>query len=670
MRSQRMKLSISGKLQLSFLLLVVLLIISTFFTYRSITQVETHTNSLLQTDLPTVNTSRNIQQSMQEVISTLRAYLLVGSQSAVGATQLTKLETIIGQMDKTVPVLETLILSEQYTAIISEWAAIKAHIQGIVLLSQSEDNLPAHTLFINEAAPIAEVALDQLQGLINDESTNKEGGERKRLFKLYADSYNSLANALASLRDFLLYAKPEHLEKYQDLINSHNQSVAEIVEKSSLLSDDEQSLWSLFNEMQQLYFPLAQQVIAIRQSEQWNGVNQKMATQLMPAVDKMTNRLEDVIATQQSKAEQSGERMSRSISNVINVLFIMIAVTVSVAVLLSNYLGKNIGRRVSRIGKRAEIIAAGDVSQPALLCEGSDELSQLTAAINNMNNSLRTIVQGVSTKAQQVSQNMDELLNYNSNTRQQVQQQRASIEQVTVRLSDVAQYSMATAEKAEQSTQSLLLSQNELKEGASALEQNRKSIDKLDQTIQKATQLVLDLSRESESIGRVTEVIEGLAEQTNLLALNAAIEAARAGEYGRGFAVVADEVRLLATRTTQSTTEINTIINAIQSATAAVVNEINMSQNLANEGATQTIHAFNKMMDVQGKITALDKEMHQLSSAADLQQQSTHQMTQFMQEVVNSVESVASISQISNQTSAQVKDNVTVLNQEMEKFKI
>ncbi|MCC4235714.1 methyl-accepting chemotaxis protein [Vibrio anguillarum] len=665
-----MKLSISGKLQLSFLLLVVLLIISTFFTYRSITQVETHTNSLLQTDLPTVNTSRNIQQSMQEVISTLRAYLLVGSQSAVGATQLTKLETIIGQMDKTVPVLETLILSEQYTAIISEWAAIKAHIQGIVLLSQSEDNLPAHTLFINEAAPIAEVALDQLQGLINDESTNKEGGERKRLFKLYADSYNSLANALASLRDFLLYAKPEHLEKYQDLINSHNQSVAEIVEKSSLLSDDEQSLWSLFNEMQQLYFPLAQQVIAIRQSEQWNGVNQKMATQLMPAVDKMTNRLEDVIATQQSKAEQSGERMSRSISNVINVLFIMIAVTVSVAVLLSNYLGKNIGRRVSRIGKRAEIIAAGDVSQPALLCEGSDELSQLTAAINNMNNSLRTIVQGVSTKAQQVSQNMDELLNYNSNTRQQVQQQRASIEQVTVRLSDVAQYSMATAEKAEQSTQSLLLSQNELKEGASALEQNRKSIDKLDQTIQKATQLVLDLSRESESIGRVTEVIEGLAEQTNLLALNAAIEAARAGEYGRGFAVVADEVRLLATRTTQSTTEINTIIYAIQSATAAVVNEINMSQNLANEGAAQTTHAFNKMMDVQGKITALDKEMHQLSSAADLQQQSTHQMTQFMQEVVNSVESVASISQISNQTSAQVKDNVTVLNQEMEKFKI
>ncbi|MCR9421902.1 methyl-accepting chemotaxis protein [Vibrio sp. RM-69-4] len=573
-------------------------------------------------------------------------------------------------MDKTVPVLETLILSEQYTAIISEWAAIKAHIQGIVLLSQSEDNLPAHTLFINEAAPIAEVALDQLQGLINDESTNKEGGERKRLFKLYADSYNSLANALASLRDFLLYAKPEHLEKYQDLINSHNQSVAEIVEKSSLLSDDEQSLWSLFNEMQQLYFPLAQQVIAIRQSELWNGVNQKMATQLMPAVDKMTNRLEDVIATQQSKAEQSGERMSRSISNVINVLFIMIAVTVSVAVLLSNYLGKNIGRRVSRIGKRAEIIAAGDVSQPALLCEGSDELSQLTAAINNMNNSLRTIVQGVSTKAQQVSQNMDELLNYNSNTRQQVQQQRASIEQVTVRLSDVAQYSMATAEKAEQSTQSLLLSQNELKEGASALEQNRKSIDKLDQTIQKATQLVLDLSRESESIGRVTEVIEGLAEQTNLLALNAAIEAARAGEYGRGFAVVADEVRLLATRTTQSTTEINTIINAIQSATAAVVNEINMSQNLANEGAAQTTHAFNKMMDVQGKITALDKEMHQLSSAADLQQQSTHQMTQFMQEVVNSVESVASISQISNQTSAQVKDNVTVLNQEMEKFKI
>ncbi|MCV5244731.1 methyl-accepting chemotaxis protein, partial [Escherichia coli] len=93
------------------------------------------------------------------------------------------------------------------------------------------------------------------------------------------------------------------------------------------------------------------------------------------------------------------------------------------------------------------------------------------------------------------------------------------------------------------------------------------TMESLHGSIETASTQVTQLSKESEAIGRVTEVIEGLAEQTNLLALNAAIEAARAGDQGRGFAVVADEVRMLATRTTQSTTEINDIINAIQRST-------------------------------------------------------------------------------------------------------
>lgn len=71
--------------------------------------------------------------------------------------------------------------------------------------------------------------------------------------------------------------------------------------------------------------------------------------------------------------------------------------------------------------------------------------------------------------------------------------------------------------------------------------------------LNEAAAVVTSLKDQSEHIGRVIEVIEGISEQTNLLALNAAIEAARAGESGRGFAVVADEVRMLAARTQEST---------------------------------------------------------------------------------------------------------------------
>ncbi|HDZ5415659.1 TPA: methyl-accepting chemotaxis protein [Vibrio harveyi] len=664
-----MNLTISGKLQLSFVLLAVLFMASAVFTYRNVTTVEQYASSLLKSDLPTVDTSRGIQQSVQASLSSIRAYMLLGGDEETSARLSEDVRNIMASTDESLPTLQALISEQDFQAIQTQWDAVKVSLNKLIELSHSDENLPAHNLFINEAAPIAEVALDQLQSLINEESGNPFGGDRKRLFKVYADSYTSLANALSALRDFLLYGQQDHLDKYHDLIKYHNQSVAEIDSKLDRLTDNDQSLWSLFKEMQQLYFPLAEQVIALRQSPEWNESNLLMANELLPAADALDQSLETIVLAQQSRADQSGQGINQSIKNVLTTMLIAAALVFFAAVAISKYMGNTIGRRVKNLSERAKTIASGDVSQPPLTVVGKDELADLTDSINRMNQSLASIVAGVSEKAHQVDTSMGALLESAQVTSSNVEQQQTSIVEMGSQLDEIALASRNTLDQANQSVQKLSDSKGEIEQGRDALEQNKVTMESLHGSIETASTQVTQLSKESEAIGRVTEVIEGLAEQTNLLALNAAIEAARAGDQGRGFAVVADEVRMLATRTTQSTTEINGIINAIQRSTNSVVEEIEHSQSLAEQGAEHIEKAVTRLLVTTEQIGSLNEQMAELAAAAEQQSHATNSITGLMSGITQSVDEVSNNSQRASETSLQVKEQVTELNQQMATFK-
>lgn len=664
-----MNLTISGKLQLSFVLLAVLFMASAVFTYRNVTTVEQYASSLLKSDLPTVDTSRGIQQSVQASLSSIRAYMLLGGDEEASARLSEDVRNIMASTDESLPTLQALISEQDFQAIQSQWDAVKVALNKLIELSHSDENLPAHNLFINEAAPIAEVALDQLQSLINEESGNPFGGDRKRLFKVYADSYTSLANALSALRDFLLYGQQDHLDKYHDLIKYHNQSVAEIDSKLDRLTDNDQSLWSLFKEMQQLYFPLAEQVIALRQSPEWNESNLLMANELLPAADALDQSLETIVLAQQSRADQSGQGINQSIKNVLTTMLIAAALVLFAAVAISKYMGNTIGRRVKNLSERAKTIASGDVSQPPLTVVGKDELADLTDSINRMNQSLASIVAGVSEKAHQVDTSMGALLESAQVTSSNVEQQQTSIVEMGSQLDEIALAARNTLDQANQSVQKLSDSKGEIEQGRDALEQNKVTMESLHGSIETASTQVTKLSKESEAIGRVTEVIEGLAEQTNLLALNAAIEAARAGDQGRGFAVVADEVRMLATRTTQSTTEINGIINAIQRSTNSVVEEIEHSQSLAEQGAEHIEKAVTRLLVTTEQIGSLNEQMAELAAAAEQQSHATNSITGLMSGITQSVDEVSNNSQRASETSLQVKEQVTELNQQMATFK-
>lgn len=149
-------------------------------------------------------------------------------------------------------------------------------------------------------------------------------------------------------------------------------------------------------------------------------------------------------------------------------------------------------------------------------------------------------------------------------------------------------------------------------------------VEKVAGRMDSAAEKVSQLDQLSNTIGSVLDVIRGIAEQTNLLALNAAIEAARAGEQGRGFAVVADEVRTLASKTGNSTTEIQQMIERLQASTRDVVKEMHASREDANSGVADVQIVADLLRELSSSVEEIYTMNADIASSAEEQRNVTH----------------------------------------------
>lgn len=129
----------------------------------------------------------------------------------------------------------------------------------------------------------------------------------------------------------------------------------------------------------------------------------------------------------------------------------------------------------------------------------------------------------------------------------------------------------------------------------------------------KTTDQINKLNEQADSIQVIVSTIKAIADQTNLLALNAAIEAARAGEQGRGFAVVADEVRQLASRTSQSTSEIETVVSNNQVLTLSVQEGMSSVSEFVERGKVQILDVVGVMDQIASGANNVSNTVSQLS---------------------------------------------------------
>ncbi|MCH8497851.1 MAG: methyl-accepting chemotaxis protein [Marinobacter sp.] len=301
---------------------------------------------------------------------------------------------------------------------------------------------------------------------------------------------------------------------------------------------------------------------------------------------------------------------------------------------------------VARTRKMTERLAHGDLTVQ-MKAEGSDEFSQIGQAFNNMAGRFKELLTQIISAAEQLASGALQAQAVTQRSSEAILEQLQETEQVATAMNEMSATVQEVAGNATQTAQATDNAEEQTRKGAHVVAATRSVISEVAHETGEVCTVILQLEKDSQSIGSILDVIREIADQTNLLALNAAIEAARAGDQGRGFAVVADEVRSLAKRTQQSTQDIQELIGRLQERALSAAQAMQAGQQRTTLAVDQANEANKALQAIADAMTTINNMTVQIASAAEEQSSVTEEMNR----------SISRINEVANETAQGAQEN-------------
>ncbi|BCB61328.1 methyl-accepting chemotaxis protein I [Halomonas sp. A020] len=355
---------------------------------------------------------------------------------------------------------------------------------------------------------------------------------------------------------------------------------------------------------------------------------------LSDAIRAFNSRAQALAAENIAHAEQ-GHRVTMLFSGALIVLALLLSLGVQIGI------NRLIVRPLQRAVELCEHIAKGDLTRH-IESLGNNEIGRLYSAMHDMQSKLQSMVGTLTQSSSAVAASSRQIAGGSQDLASRTEQQAAALQQTAASMDEISSIVRQNADTAAQAER---LTQDASKKAAHGKQESEQT-----------SVLMRELEASSQKVNEIIQVIDSIAFQTNILALNASVEAARAGEHGRGFAVVASEVRSLATKTSNSSKEIRTMIEDIAGRIA--------------QGADQALKNGESMDDINQAIIRVNDMMQELALAAKEQESGISQISTAIAEMDSATQENVSLVEETSTASASLQDEASRLAELVAAFRI
>ncbi|MEE9493738.1 MAG: methyl-accepting chemotaxis protein [Gammaproteobacteria bacterium] len=379
--------------------------------------------------------------------------------------------------------------------------------------------------------------------------------------------------------------------------------------------------------------------------EQKKGLNSKLG--ILGDMRNTIHKSEEILTT---LSDVTRDTIEKSISHQ-HLLSVVLTILITLAILsMIAFIAFSIIKPIEYLSQKMAFACKNHDLSVRTNLQGNDEISFAAQIFDKMMNEFSQLMNQVLTSAEQLNTVSEKLATVTREGKDSALRQDTETAQVATAMNQMTTTVQEVSNSASRAADLSNTANQEVDRSKNVVDENMKSIQALAHEVQNTTDTISTLSKDSENIGDVLNVIKGIAEQTNLLALNAAIEAARAGEQGRGFAVVADEVRSLAQRSQQSTQEIQAIVERLQQSSERAVAAMEDGQHKATESVGKAQSVSESLDKISTAVASINDMNMQIASAAEEQSAVSAEVNR----------NVVNINEISNETATNTTEvNIT-----------